>query len=288
MSTTAANALRRNTPAEFQVPEGGIHMLESHHEADFQMEMSQWPFHKLCWVAMGSGEILSEGFHSPIQKGSFILLPAAWPHRFQDAEKDPLTLVMFCVSPGFLQRTSAPDIPTLWELLVKKNQPGTPLRASTRFHHNLFVTGFRNALREQGSKPAGWETMLHSEFNLLLVRMTRGGLALQSEPAPTSQLTVQGAVDYINTHPEIPYRLDELSKHCGLSTRRFSDIFKQLTGHTFSTYLNQRRIAYACQRLDETGHILYACHESGFNDLAYFYRVFKKVKGITPGEYVRN
>jgi len=71
------------------------------------------------------------------------------------------------------------------------------------------------------------------------------------------------------------------------SPRRFTALFKEQTGLTLNNYLNQRRIEHACRRLDETGHILYACHESGFNDLAYFYRVFKKISKMTPGQYLR-
>lgn len=69
--------------------------------------------------------------------------------------------------------------------------------------------------------------------------------------------------------------------------RRFIDIFKQVTGSTFNVYLNPRRIEFAIERLRETRHILYACYESGFSDPAYFYRVFKKQTGMTPGTFLK-
>jgi len=100
--------------------------------------------------------------------------------------------------------------------------------------------------------------------------------------------TVEGAIEYIDGHPYQAMQIGDMAERCGLSPRRFTDLFKQRTGMTFSHYLNRRRIRYACERLDETGHILYACHESGFNDLAYFYRVFKKHTGLTPGEYLKS
>jgi len=98
--------------------------------------------------------------------------------------------------------------------------------------------------------------------------------------------TVKGAIEYIDAHPYEALQIATMAERCSLSPRRFTDLFKQLTGDTFSHYLNRQRIRYACERLDETGHILYACHESGFNDDAYFYRVFKKNTGLTPGAYL--
>ena len=77
-----------------------------------------------------------------------------------------------------------------------------------------------------------------------------------------------------------------MAERCDLSPRRFTALFKDQTGQTFSHYLNQLRVEYAQQRLQQTGHILYACYESGFNDPAYFYRVFKKHTGQTPGQYL--
>jgi hypothetical protein len=44
--------LRRKLPARVDVPEGEIRMVESHHAADFVMEMGTWPFHKICWVVL--------------------------------------------------------------------------------------------------------------------------------------------------------------------------------------------------------------------------------------------
>ncbi len=38
--------------------------------------------------------------------------------------------------------------------------------------------------------------------------------------------------------------------------------------------------------LRKTGHILYSCYESGFHDVGYFYRVFKKHTGLTPGQFM--
>jgi YesN/AraC family two-component response regulator len=70
-----------------------------------------------------------------------------------------------------------------------------------------------------------------------------------------------------------------------LSESAFCKFFKRASGKTFSTYVNDIRIAYASQLLIESdkaiGEIAF---ESGFESLTYFNRVFLKTKGVKPRE----
>ena len=68
--------------------------------------------------------------------------------------------------------------------------------------------------------------------------------------------------------------------------RRLTTLFKERTGMTVIEYLTAKRIDYAKERLRQTGQILCAAYEAGFSDPAYFYRVFKKATGMTPGRFV--
>ena len=120
----------------------------------------------------------------------------------------------------------------------------------------------------------------------LLVSLGRGYCEVGTNHEDSNLRTVEGAVEYIRAHPYERLQIGDMAERCRLSPRRFTDLFKAETGQTFSQYLNEERIRYARRRLEETGHILYVCHESGFNDLAYFYRVFKKQTGQTRGEYL--
>ena len=109
-------------------------------------------------------------------------------------------------------------------------------------------------------------------------------------PADDSARNSNDAVDAViehldaNFYKQIP--LPELAARCNLSSRRFTDLFKLRTGRTLTNYVNERRINYAMERLRETQHILYSCYESGFRDVTYFYRVFKRQSGMTPGDFL--
>ena len=62
--------------------------------------------------------------------------------------------------------------------------------------------------------------------------------------------------------------------------------FKQMTGTSFLTYLNERRLAAAAEKLRETDDkILIIAENAGFANLSNFNRQFKKRYGVTPRGY---
>lgn len=65
-------------------------------------------------------------------------------------------------------------------------------------------------------------------------------------------------------------------------------MFKKTTGLTIFVYLNELRIFKAKQLLyDGTVKITEVAEKSGFRDVYYFSKVFKKYTGITPGNYCK-
>lgn len=287
MGNDASINMRRQVPARVEVPTGQVRVLESHHASNFEMALDDWAFHKICWVAIGRGLLESEGRTVPIQPDDFLLLPAHKAHRFIDEADEPLTLVILCISDQYMESGSNQQRRKLWSQSLGSEKSGEPRCARTAFHHSGLVESFRLALREQGDRQIGWETALQSVADRLLLSFSRAHCVARRRHTATSAQTVEGAIEYIDAHVHEALQIGTMADRCRLSPRRFTDLFKQRTGQTFSNYLNRKRIEYACRRLNETGHILYACHESGFNDVAYFYRVFKKQTGMTPGEYLR-
>lgn len=92
---------------------------------------------------------------------------------------------------------------------------------------------------------------------------------------------------YNNFDEEI--NIDEISSFCGYSKSNFCKIFKKITGDTFHNVLNNHRITVSCNLLKETDYsIENIAVQVGFADSKSFCRVFKAIKGITPGTYRKN
>ena len=67
----------------------------------------------------------------------------------------------------------------------------------------------------------------------------------------------------------------------------FSRFFKRIHRKNFTTYLNEIRIGYACKLLIEGKQkVISICYDSGFNNISNFNRQFKKIKKMTPTEFV--
>ena len=80
--------------------------------------------------------------------------------------------------------------------------------------------------------------------------------------------------------------LNDISGHTKLSVSYLSKVFKDETGTSINSYINQVRIENAkLLLLDERIPLSEVAYLSGFEDQSYFSKVFKKITKVTPGKY---
>lgn len=80
--------------------------------------------------------------------------------------------------------------------------------------------------------------------------------------------------------------LSDAAKMVNMSDSAFSHFFKKQTGISFITYINNLRVAKACDLLANTNlSASEICYDCGFNNKSNFIRLFSKRKNMTPIEY---
>jgi AraC-like DNA-binding protein len=83
--------------------------------------------------------------------------------------------------------------------------------------------------------------------------------------------------------------VDSLADMAGLSRFHFSRLFKELTGRTVTEYVNGIRIGRAEYMLyNTTMTVSEIALASGFHDIYYFSRIFKKFKNAAPTDMRKN
>ena len=91
---------------------------------------------------------------------------------------------------------------------------------------------------------------------------------------------------YISLHYTEAVRLEDLARVLFLCPKQISRILKKEYGCSLSELVNRHRLSAACMLLRytelEIGEI---ASEVGYEYETYFYAVFRKEYGITPGEY---
>ncbi|PCJ94508.1 MAG: AraC family transcriptional regulator [Flavobacteriaceae bacterium] len=91
---------------------------------------------------------------------------------------------------------------------------------------------------------------------------------------------------YVYRHFKTPIGAKDVAKMIHMNQAAFSRYFKRTHRKTFTRYLNEIRIGYACKLLiEQTFNIKAICYECGFNNISNFNRQFKLVLGISPSDY---
>lgn len=84
-------------------------------------------------------------------------------------------------------------------------------------------------------------------------------------------------------------QIDEISDIACMSPTAFCRYFKQKTGHSFISYVNNFRLGYAKNLLNSNEYKISTIAEMcGFQDISYFNRMFKQKNNMTPTEYIQN
>ncbi len=83
--------------------------------------------------------------------------------------------------------------------------------------------------------------------------------------------------------------LAQAAEIASMNETAFCRFFKNSTLKTFTQFLNEVRIGYACKLLlNEDLNVASVGFESGFKNIPYFNRVFKCTLGITPQQYQKS
>jgi AraC-like DNA-binding protein len=91
---------------------------------------------------------------------------------------------------------------------------------------------------------------------------------------------------YILKHIREDVSLDEIASEVHLVPRYVCTLFKRETGMTITEYMVGEKIELAKRLIIMRRQTLTEIAETcGFSDYNYFSRVFKRIVGMTPGEY---
>jgi transcriptional regulator GlxA family with amidase domain len=109
-----------------------------------------------------------------------------------------------------------------------------------------------------------------------------------ARPRPHEDAVIGACQSWIGDHYAGPNPVARMAERSGLGQRTFKRRFKAATGYTPMDYVQALRVEEAKQLLETTNEPTDAVADAvGYEDPAFFRRLFKRRAGVTPARYRR-
>lgn len=254
----------------------------------FGNEAFSAPFHyhqeyELTWIVKGRGKRFIGNRMEDFSEGDFVLIGPNQPHCWkldgtvQSAKAIVVQFLHDFLGMGFFEK---PEFEGILSML-KTSVSGLKFTLE-----KPEISCLKAIARSQGARRV--LLLLDLLHNLSFQPYTTiGAVALYhtaADSADTRRINVVMA--YIVDNFKNNISLEDVADIANLTPNAFCKYFRRVTRKTFMDTVIQYRLNYASQQLIHTEASVSAIAiASGFNDLSYFYKVFKAKLGVSPLAY---
>lgn len=227
-------------------------------------------------VLEGSGTLTYNGQEYSLSKGDCVFLDCRNPYAHRSSENLwTLKWVHFY----------GPSMHNIYEKYLQRGGLSHFNTQRTEEYNQLLQELFTIASSDSHVKDMQINEKLSALLTLLMQDSWNPN---QNSPRFTGKRNLREIKDYIDLHYHQKITLDNLAQQFFINKFYLTRLFKEQFGISVNHYLLQVRTTRAKQLLRFSDlSIEQVGQECGMNDANYFSRMFKKVEGITPGEYRR-
>ncbi len=160
------------------------------------------------------------------------------------------------------------------------------------------LEGLRTGADDYMTKPFNAEelrsrvTNLIHQRNKLRARFSRTVILKPKDIAITSldELFLEKVMAVIDNNLDNPkFRVDDFQSEVGMSRMQLHRKLKALTGHSAGDFVRIQRLIRASEMLVKLNcTVSEVCYRTGFTNVSYFAKCFRKQFGATPTEHIRN
>lgn len=248
-----------------------------------------WHYHpefELTYIIKGSGKRIVGDSIENFNEGDLVLLGPNLPHSWVSAKpkQGKCEAIVIQFSTLFIAPFMAlPEMKRANELLNKADH-GIHFLKDKNMDFKSYVETIHSS--NDLSRLTGIINFLDylTEHKMKILGSRKFAQARSAE----SEKRINKVLKYIQNNFTSQLNLKHAANTVHLSESAFCKYFKRTMGKTFSDYANEIRIAHACTMLIETDkQINTIAVESGFENLAYFNRVFLRKKKKQPKNFRR-
>lgn len=147
---------------------------------------------------------------------------------------------------------------------------------------------FMNLILYLVEKYAGETVAIHcaKHFAIEIERKNQASFMIFRGQKDHDDELVRKAQDFIEDHYREKITIEQLASMLSLSRRNLERRFKKATYNTIVNYIQRVKIEVAKMCLESTSdNINQVMNSAGYADAKAFHSTFKKITGLTPGQY---
>ncbi len=240
---------------------------------------------ELIVVQKGSGKILVDFNRYQVSAGDIVVVLPGHLHSIDETSGCSMEYENILFR-GDLLFSRKEDICTSAYLrpLITGNLP-----VDSYIHPGLdYYKGFSRIIKNIDTlcqqRPTGYQLAVKGHlfqlFFLLLSSQTKKAL---SKTEQKSLEKIKFIIHYVEEHYSEQITVEQMANLCYYSSSHFMKFFKSHMGVSFVQYLNDYRLTMARRLLTTSEYnVLEVAQQTGFENLSYFNRMFKRKYGITP------
>lgn len=223
-----------------------------------------------------------------VGEGDFVLI---WPDRLHGMTAEPGVRVSFLAIDFAIEFLYSFDNDSLQQKYLEPIRENDIIFIEYYQKDGGWKTQIFNLLTELGEffsvQKTGYELLIKARlYEILALLYIHAEILTENRQKDRRSEQIRQVMTYLQEHYTSAVTMDELSREFHMSTGHLCRMFKSITGHSITEYLNDYRIRMSTCLLREgeldIGEI---AMRVGFNNISYYNKRFRQYMHQTPSQY---
>jgi AraC family transcriptional regulator, arabinose operon regulatory protein len=233
--------------------------------------------HVLIFCVGGNGWCQINNHLWNIKEGSVFVIPGDTPHCYGAHEESPWTIY-------WVHFSGSSATQYLAYLGVSAQQPLLEVTNSMSL-----TESFEDMLLHVQRGYTDEALLLLSTVQAHLLALIFAAKKISASTGKHVEQRLFRSIRYMKANINHVLTLEQLANNVNMSSSHYSALFKQQISNSPIAFFNNLKMQRACELFNsDNTNIASVARDLGFEDSFYFSRIFKKIVGMPPSEYVKN
>lgn len=282
-----------------------LHETKSHYNTDFSyntypctipQDFTEVPLHwhnemELIYIKKGNGIVSIDLNYHSVSHGDLVIVYPGRIHSITNSDNSRLEYenIIFNINMLLPKECDRNTFEYFGHINNSDNNMTYIIRPAD-LHYREIISFIDEADKVCETFPAGFELKIRSclysfFFALHTYYSYTGGSEVSGSLFIDKMNKLKLIIRYIENNYTHAVSIHDIADECHFSESHFMKFFKQCTGTSFISYLNDYRLLIASRMLTSTDlSVTQIASECGFDNISYFNRCFKKKYGTAPSK----